>query len=382
MDFSVNQALENVRVIDVERNYWFVRSFSGKLFNEYYERGYVALGFNDIPYQYIKEASKTDEVTYSRLRNYVKSKYDFKDGTLTGWVNQLISFEHGLKPGDMIIMPDENSFRYAFGIVESPTYLAKEDRTFEFKGHFELIPEKRKKVKWLKLLSKEDLNGDLKGLSSNHAAISAANHFSEVIEGHLSSLYIKEDRIYFTIKIDQNEDINAFAFNDFLSGLTYFYKEYCRENDIEDNELLYLKIKMQSRGKMALQGLSVAAIIYIATLFTLSDNPEIEAAAGQYHIKMKGEGLLHSLSKNKNIDADKELERKMKYEKFQDSIARLKAKTINDPIKVEDEKKIKKDIKHLHQRIQNITEINNVTQVIQETIKEENEVKDSTSRNN
>lgn len=362
MDIDFEQVLENVRVVDTNRNYWFIRSYSGKLYNEYYENGFIGLGLNSIPYEFIKVAARIDQPTFDQLRNSIKRNYDFKEGTVTSWANQLINFEHAVKPGDMIIMPDEGSSQYAFGIVESSTYLTKDERTFVFEGKFEPMPEKRRKVKWLKEIDKTDLNDDFRSLSSNHSAISYANPYRETIEGQLSSLYIIEDRIYFTIKINQDEDINAFAFNDFLSGLTYFYKEYCEANGFEDNEQLYLKIKMQSKGKMSLNGLIVGGIVFVATLFALSDNTELKAELGKYKFDFKSDGLLKSLSNQSNYDKDKDLERKIRYEKWRDSIDRVKAGSVANPVKAEDEKKIYKEIKHIHNEtinVQNIQVINN-----------------------
>ncbi|MBS7565127.1 hypothetical protein KHS38_12000 [Mucilaginibacter sp. Bleaf8] len=371
MDFSVEKVLDNVRVIDVDRKYRFIRSYSGQLYNDYYERNYIGLGLNKVPYSIIKQASKTDEPTFNQLRLSIKSIYDFKEGTVTGWANQLINFEHILKPGDMVIMPNQNSSEYAFGIVESETYLAKEDKTFLFEGKYEVVPEKRKKVKWLKQIAKDDLNGDLRGLSATHAAITAADDYSDAIEGHLSSLFIRDNRIFFTIKINQDEDINAFAFNDFLSGLTYFYKEYCEVHGFADNEQLYLKIKMQSRGKMALTALIAGGVVFVATLFALSDNPELKAELGPYKFDFKADGFLKTLSHHKNEDADKELERRIKYEKFRDSIDRLKANSIHNPVKASDEKEIHREIKRIH--IQKNT-VNNI-----QVIEDKSTDKDSTA---
>jgi hypothetical protein len=328
MDFYLEKELENVRVIDIERKYWFLRTYGGELYDKFLNEGFVGFGFNNVPYNYIKEADLKNSSAFKTLQTFIEKNTDYRLAEATKWANQLIAFEHIVSIDDIVIIPSKNSEYLAFGIVESDTYLSKEEGTFIHKDSFEQFPEKRKRVKWIKIINKHELQGDLRGLLASHAGLTSAVSYGEIIEGNLSSLFIKGERIYFTIKINQDEDINAFDLNRFLNSLTYFYKEFCVENDVPENEELFIKIRVQSRGKMALSALGVVGIIGIAGLLALSNNTELEMEIGGNKVKGRSDGFFKSYSDF----LDRDQRRQIEFEKFQDSMKKLKADTVADSI--------------------------------------------------
>src|SRR5690606_29380388 len=113
-------------------------------------------------------------------------------------------------------------------------------------------------------------------------------------EGQISSIYIKEDKIYLVIKVNQDEDINAFDLSDFLSGITYFYKEFSKDED-NPSEDLTIKIKLQSKGTTILKAAVYSGILGIAGLVILSNNSEFQARLGEDSFSFKTDGLLHSV---------------------------------------------------------------------------------------
>src|SRR5690606_3284101 len=126
---------------------------------------------------------------------------------------------------------------------------------------------------------------------------------------------------YLVIKVNQDEDINAFDLSDFLSSVTYFYREFSNEAVGEPLEDLSIKIKLQSRGRTVLKATVYSGIFGIATLVLLSNNSEFEASIGENNISFKTDGLLQSMTDFLNENQ----ERKIRYEIFKDSIQNLKA---------------------------------------------------------
>lgn len=335
MDLILEKAVEDVKRIDTNRNYWFIRSFGGELFKNFYEGGYVGLGLNSVPYEYIVNAHNENQNTYDNLVRYIGENTSYEGKEATKWANQLIRFEHDVKVGDVVVTPSKNSAKFGFGIIKSDTYLVQNPGTFELKDGYEPFPEKRKKVDWLKIMTKEVVRGELNGLKSSHQAIRPANDFQDVIEGNLSSLYIREERIYLTLRVNRDEDINAFDLKRLLDSLTYFYQEFCEESGIEKNEDLTIKIKLQSRGKMALSGLGLAAVVGIAGIVAVSNNNEFtmryDAETNSSELSAKSDGLLQSISDF----LDRKQERKIKYEIFKDSLTNLRVQRM--PEGAEDE---------------------------------------------
>jgi hypothetical protein len=362
MDISLQEEINQVRVVDIKRNYWFIRTYGGSLYNYFLDHNFIGLGFNSVPYKYIKEAKQTDEAAFNRLQIFIDNNTEYKKGEATKWANQLIYFEHELQIDDIVIIPSEHSDYLSVGIVESETYIAKVNETFKFDDKFESYPEKRRRVKWLKTIPKLEFRGALNSMFFSRTAIKNVNDFSEAIEGNLSSLYIKDDHIYLSIKIDQDEEINAFEFQRFLESLTYLYKELCIDNGIKENEELYIKIKVQSKGGVFLKGLGVVALfslagilslssnsqvienlekvgkpmglLTLAAIVALSDNNKIKIELGKWgKIEGHSDGFLKSLG---NF-LDGSQKRKIELTKFTDSVEKLKANQVIDSVTKEED---------------------------------------------
>lgn len=326
MDIDFEKEIKNIRAIDKAQNYWLIRTYRGSLFETFIDEQFVGIGYNTVPYGYIRGARNKNNNTLNELKNYLENNYHLSKSEVTKWANQLVSFEFDVKIGDIVIIPNEGSSSLCIGAVKSDTKIVKSDRTFKLHdGKYEYVPEKRKQIEWLKPFNKTELFGDINGLFSSHLALTSANKFSELIESNLSSVFIKDENIFISIRINQDQDINAFAMRDFLDCLTYFYKELCDELGIEAHEDgLYIKIKVQSKGGAVLKTAAISAGVGIALIIALCiSDPEISVDIPDIaNFKMSGKGSpLENISKF--MDANQE--RRHRETLFKDSMDRLKA---------------------------------------------------------
>lgn len=321
MDKILQTEVGKVRRVDDKKRYWFIRTYSGEAYEDYLSKEYVGLGLNNIPFKLIESVSPEDQSSFRELQSYIEDNTHYKKGSATNWANQLIAFNHEISIGDTVIIPSKNSESLAIGTIKSNVFLVADPPAIMVKGKTQLLPEKRRRVKWERTLNKEDLQGDLRNLLASHQGVTNADNFSETIEGTLNSLFIKDGHAYLVIQIKQDEDINAFAFSRFLNGLTFFYKEFCKEHGIEDNEDLTIKIKVQSKGKTVLKALSYSAVIALAGLLILSNNSEVKADLNNMKVEGKSDGFLESLSDF----LDRNQKRRMEWELFKDSIEQIKA---------------------------------------------------------
>lgn len=320
MELNFEEVVESVRVVDGDRNYWFVRTYSGELYEDFLKRNYVGLGLNNVPMRYIKEGTE-NKSAYLQLKTFIENNTDYKKGEATKWTNQLLSFEHDIKVGDIVMIPSKNSDILSFGIVESDVIVKEDKGTFLFKNKYEPYPEKRRKIKWIKDSSKSELGTELRGLISSHQGLTNAGWYSQFIEGNLSTIYIKEDKVYLSLKVNQDEEINAFQLSRFLDSLTFFYKEFCDEFDEEFDENLFIKIKLQSKGKMLFNGACKVAGIALLGMLVMSKGANFEADLFIFKLKAStGDGFLKTLSDFKDSNA----ERKQKYANLVESKQELK----------------------------------------------------------
>ena len=276
MDIYFEGQLTELKEVPANKQYWFIRTYGGEAYANYLKGGYVGLGYNDVPYRYIEDASRDSSSSSVLLYNYLESSPGYKGKRIGRIANQLVAFNRDVSVGDCIIMPTKNSELLALGTVVSDVYVVNDPETITVNGKSMALPEKRRRVNWEKSIYKDDPRNDIKSLTSSHHGITNANNYSDIIEGIMSSLFIKDDHACLVIQIDQDEEINAFELNRFLSELVYFYQQFCFENNIPINEDLTIKIKLQSRGKMFLKASAYAGIIGIAGMLTLSNNTKIK----------------------------------------------------------------------------------------------------------
>jgi|GEM_PF-2931119 len=244
-------SLPTIREIPTKRRYWFVRTFGGKLFDYYYDTKKVGIGGNSVPINLIKNAPH-DDVTFNSLNSYILSNiFPDKPGEATKLSNQLIDFYHKINIDDIVLMPSENSNYIAFGKITSPIKKIDTPREkFFHNDKLEEYPNKFREVEWLKIMNKSDVIGDLRAMFSSHMGLTNIDQYSEFIEGNLSTFFVKEDFYYSSLFVDLNEDdeLNAFDLQRYLESITKLYTHFCIANGIDENEELFLKIKIQSQG--------------------------------------------------------------------------------------------------------------------------------------
>lgn len=282
-----------IREIPLNRNYWFIRTYGGRLFNEYLERDYVAIGFNKVPYKFIKEGANSPS-EFDRLKDYLENNYNLKKGEDTKWANQLLSFENKLKIGDVIVIPSDNSNFFSIGEIISDTIVVDDKRSFSIGEDYEPYPEKRKNVRWLKKVARVNFVGDTRSMIQSQMAISSINFMSDFVESNISGLYFRGNMGHFTLRINQDEDINAFDLSRLLNSMTNIYKALCKELGEEDNEDLFIKIKVQSKGSSSLKGIIKRAVVGLAIISMLPKSEASKIKIGNwYNYESEGnEGLV------------------------------------------------------------------------------------------
>jgi hypothetical protein len=330
MKFDIEKNIDNVRVIDENRRYWFIRTYGGETYTDFIENNYVGIGFNDIPQKYIENCKGRNDSDIKILREYIESKYPYRSGTTSKWINQLIDFQHNLKEGDIVVIPDKNSDQFTVGLVQSDVYIVNENRTFFHNKKYEIYPEKRRKIEWKRNIIGIETK-ELKGLTNNRLAISRADNFADVIEGFITSVFIREDQMHLVLRINQHDNINAFDLNDLLTGITYFYNEFCKEYGIPENRDLTIKIQLQSEGSARVKGYFKKGIYGVMMITALTANGEftMDPATGKFSFKT-GDGILASILDPITDFLNASQERTIKFMEYQRSSKNLELNNLKN----------------------------------------------------
>ena len=231
--------------IDESRNYWLVRTKAGKYFEEFFSEDFIAVGWNEFSNMDDLE-NKPDEV----LKTQIKEIYPDKEqpGRI---LNQIKRFLFEIKPGDIVMIPSQNSSLIRFGQITGEPFLRNVSETQIDEG---VCPYKKSRhVKWLKTVKRYDLDPYLYRMMQAHQTVSKANDYAHFIDRTLHSFFIKNNTAYIVFDITKDDNIAAFDLVNFVNSIVDLVPLV---NDLKgiENEKNYtkadldLKLNIQSPG--------------------------------------------------------------------------------------------------------------------------------------
>jgi len=203
--FGITQVPEN-------RNYWLIRTASGSYFNDFYSNNYVAIGWDKF-----SDSNQIKNVKEDVLKQEIADTY--KEEKRPGYVyNQIKRFMFEIKEGDMILIPNENSSDIAFGIVTKEFYV-RDTQNILTDNLKSLICTYKKciDVKWIKVVSKNSFEPHLRMLLFAHTTVSNVNDYKDYINRTLFPIYISNNQIHLTYRVETDEDISFNNFSGFLN---------------------------------------------------------------------------------------------------------------------------------------------------------------------
>lgn len=236
-----------IDVINEDRNYWFIRTQGGLYFDEFYFDGFVGIEWDEISnIEHIKNN------TLEELKNEV-IKYYPKIGNHGYVAGQIKRFVEDIKEGDIVLIPNANSERIAFGEIINNEIDIYEDNSFEdYLINYDddnidkkSIIKKRRKVRWIKNVKRIELDPYLYKIIYSHSAIVDAKPYEVFIDRILSQFYLKGDKAYLTYKVNQKKDIAGVDISGFVYNslnLLDSMDEDCSKKEITT------KINVQSQG--------------------------------------------------------------------------------------------------------------------------------------
>lgn len=309
MEASFNEKPNCEFVVDyiTDRKYWFVRTNGGEYYDEYLRKGFIAVGFNwIIDASLIKQAEK-DNVSKRALYEKIKAEAAEDDGKQIKpglVVNQIKRFLLEMNPGDIVLIPSENSQYIAFGEITSDTYIINESELQENSCPF----IKRRRVKWGKKLSRGSLDPYLFKAIYSHHVITDVSDSSSFINRSLSGMYVLGDKAHITFRVSTQE---AVRLSD-IQPLLYGFEEVAIAANFPTNitleiKAIELKINIQSPGPIeyivSMGGLAgIAAIIIAISIYRVTS--AVRKNGGTLSLKIAGFSCKCKVNKPDNSPHD------------------------------------------------------------------------------
>ena len=227
--------------VDSDTNYWFIRANSGEYFNSFNIGNYIAIGWNDITF------SDLETLSADTIKERITEKYEDSKKPGSAY-SQMKRFANELKINDIVIVPSASPNNLLVGTVSSEPYTETEEN---IQSETNICPyNKRIKVRWAGIINNRDIDPSLYKLVYSGQTITNANSYKKFINRGLYDSYIEDDSMSITFKVREDENVSAFAYNQFLSSILLM-AEILKNKEDQD---ITIRTNVQSQGPLELLG--------------------------------------------------------------------------------------------------------------------------------
>lgn len=300
------EVINFVPKISEKRNYWFVRTLGGQYFEDFANGNFISIGYNEILLFDVNLAKNTKNPT-EFLADKVRKFYE-ENGTPAHTANQILKFVYEIKKGDVVLIPSDSSMFLKFGeVLEDFTYLKSESKDSD-KCPF----EKRKKVRWIKTISKDQLNPNLYKLIYSHHTITKANIYDQYIDKTLNTFFTKNNKAHLVLDVSTPQGINAKEL--FRMGLNLFdlLDNFCEEEQLQvSSDDIETKVNLSSPGTVELISNSVYALGIIGFIIVCLNGGDYELNFRVAKVSMSSKGLIQVITNFLNEKSDRKIKEQL-----------------------------------------------------------------------
>lgn len=241
--------------ISEETNFWMVRTLEGAFYGEYTTQKFIAIGWNLITSEMLKEGLTKEQI--SLLRAKIKQDYNLSSpGTA---INKCIKFYSQVKIGDIALIVDNKKVTFArIGeyydeldtdlTVDFEKSMTEKIRNNKVGEDIKCPYKKRRKIEIIKEIIREDkINPYLfKAIVVNRHSLSDLGEYAEVILSELYPIFVYNGKVTSTFKVKKKSAIDAITLADFISHSAKVIGSL-------SNEQVSVKTVLNSPGDIVLQ---------------------------------------------------------------------------------------------------------------------------------
>lgn len=285
-----------IKEVPANQKYWFFRTEAGTYFPDFYLNEYIAYGWDDFNnLNELKEALQSDEKKNSLKEAFKKRYPEEKRAGLA--VNQMLSFIDTMEIGDIVLIPSAGGDQLAIGIIDSNAYIynsictdPEDDLDDEERGYKTCPYLKRRNIKWIKTIKKDKLDPHLYKLMFARNTISDASNYDKYIDREMYPVYLKNGKIYISLRVEQKEGISALEMSNLLSSSLSILHAFENEKIKPEIDSLEVKMMVESPGVVQFIGYTAASTILLGaiSLFAFGADIDFDVAGQKYSIHSNG----------------------------------------------------------------------------------------------
>jgi hypothetical protein len=209
--------------LEGERKYWVVRAGSGGSYlDHFYQSNIIAIGHMDSVI--VKSSGYVAEDDMQFIENDIRNKENEKDieerespAQITKKISTVRAFIAEINVGDIVLTLKDDSV--LIGTVTSEPFIQL-DEIKSLNKNGELSNRQmnyclRRKVKWDRVALRSSLPWMLKNSLGSSQSIFRLDHHKALLEHWLYSIFINEDGLHFSTRIDKVDDISQYHITEF-----------------------------------------------------------------------------------------------------------------------------------------------------------------------
>ncbi|MCI9977732.1 hypothetical protein JY742_16505 [Clostridioides difficile] len=235
--FENEELLEsfNIPIIDKDRQYWLVRTDGGDLWEQFKVESFIGIGWNEFSDKNEFSQIEKNLDLQLELKDRIRKEYEVdKPGLI---INSIKRFVVQMKVGDIVMIPSDRSTIISFGEITSD--LCLHELTEEDINEEKCDYVKRRNVKWIKDIYRDDLDPLLfKMFQAHHTIVNACN-YADVIDRTLQNLYIKDGVTHLKVDVKTQNKVGK---NLFMLQKMFF------DSKLNVSDCVQMKINVQSPG--------------------------------------------------------------------------------------------------------------------------------------
>jgi hypothetical protein len=304
-----------IPVIPEDLQYWFVRTEGGLYFDDFYFDQFIAIDWDEFcDLKYITEVDPT------KFKEQIKEKY--KDEERPGLAcGQMKKFVVDMKQGDIVMIPNTNSERIAFGVVTSNAFIDETARIYKIDDDEDITRckfKKRRSVKWVLTAKRDNLDPYLFRMMYAHNTITNASDYASFIDRMINSLYIKGGVGHLVLHVTKEDHVAA---RDLARLIDRTIGLLDHPEDLIDTDSVEVKVNVQSPGPV--EFIAAAGILFtLACLmhYCVGGNLDLKISDTEVAAKIETDGFLEKLLKLRQQNHDHKIELRKAMEKLDTKI--------------------------------------------------------------
>lgn len=299
-------SLDNyVQKVGCDANYWMIRTMGGDYYDDFVDKGYIAIGYNEVSLDEILNLPENAKMAIRQLKGFIQEHH--QNIERSGYVSaQLYKFCREIKVGDIIVLPGRSSYRTSICRVTGNI------REVDIADNESCRFKKRIPIVVLERTSRRLLPPKAQLMFNSRHPVSDISLYAHCIDSAIHDFYDKGEELHLVLNVKTVEAVTSGHFYS-MHRFIAIALDYCNENGVAVSENdIELKIQMESPGFIHYISENKKLISVISALILLINGGGLKTKFGDFEFDLSTPGLIKSCSDYLDRSTDRETRESMK----------------------------------------------------------------------